>query len=212
MKSHSQPEFFMPDERVRMFKLAQSIDLPAADVPKYGPKFIVFDFVVPKGQVFVVKGMVFPAWKRIEVGATDEDYQLLTNQEIAGHVAFEPIVDGQSPFQIDSKLSTVNPLATAQNAIKQRNAGFTNVTEDPDNDLMSQWWNPLYTFPVHAGKRLEVLFSIVDTGAGVTPWQVTTDSSIERRIDFAGAIVVGQVLSESDFGAFRSTGDLGGKK
>lgn len=201
--------FFMPSTRLRTFRLDRAIDLAGANAPMYGEdKYEIFNFVVPKKQVYIVKSFVFLAWQRINIENADEGLELLTNEQVAGAFGFTILVDGKSPIQVNTEHSRFFPLATAQNNVKNRGGYFTTVSENPDYDLLSNWWNPLLSFPVHAEKRLQVLFEILPVGTGATPIQVTDDPTVTNRVDFSGAFFAGNIMSESDFAEMESHSEL----
>jgi hypothetical protein len=201
--------FFMPASRLRPFRLEQNIDLPATDAPKFGQDaYVCFEFTVPKGQVYLVKSFVFTAAQRIDIGNADESPEYLTNEYLAGQVGFEILVSGQNPLQSQVDRAQFAPLAAAQNAQRARGGFFTSVSTDPDVDLLSNWWNPLLSFAVRAGQRLQSIFRILPVESTATALAITTNAATVRRVDFAGAFFAGNILSESDYTEILRNGEL----
>jgi hypothetical protein len=73
---------------------------------------------------------------------------------------------------------------------------------------MSNWWNPLFSFAVRAQHRLQVLFRILPVGGTATPIVVSTNAAVDRRVDFAGALFEGNIMSETDYTEVQKDGEL----
>jgi len=201
--------FFMPASRLRPFRLEQNVDLPAADAASFGQgAYYCFDFEVPKSQVYLVKSFVFTAAQRINIGNVDEAPQYLTNEYLAGQVGFEILVSGKNPLQSQTDRAKFAPLASAQNAQRARGGFFTSVSTDPDVDLLSNWWNPLLSFAVTQGQRLQAIFRVLPVLTGATAIAVTTNAATTRRVDFAGAFFAGNIMTETDFTEMQKRGEL----
>jgi hypothetical protein len=195
------PHWFMPSPLYRPFRLEQRVDLaPAAAPPKFGGgRVIVFSYKVPKNQTIVVQSLVFCLWQRINIGGTDENYQLLTNADVAGKILFTVLVDNQAQPFVENQHNPAAPLSSATNSPKLRSAGFTSVSENPDVDLLGNWFNPLFSFAVRSEQTLQVLFEVLSVNTGMAKLQMTNDPLVTNRVDFAGVYVAGQIMSDSDF-------------
>lgn len=204
--------FYLPDARVRPFRLEQATDLTAADVLRSGEDYVVFKTSVPPGQVLVVKSFVCYLQQRItptveqaavNIGEdTPEQLRLMPNTWIAGQVSFEPLVNGASPVQFSTDNAQRFPAATAQNTQRSKGKGVTSVSIQPDIDLAANWWNPLFSFVVRAGQTLQFNFRLLEPGAGVTAIAIDATPTDDYHVDYAGVIVAGQILSENDYTAF----------
>ncbi len=194
--------WFMPGPQAVPFRLEQRIDLvPAADPPLYGPgRYIVFDWTIPKGEAYVVKGIAGCCWQRVNIGGVNATFERMNNQDCAGKVLFTPLVNQRAAVFSQNVHNRPTTLAGAATVAPYRSAGFTTITEDPDKDLGSMWYNPLYSFVVRSGEKLQVLFEILPVTSGET-LEVSADAAVTNRIDFAGAYVVGQILRDDVFSA-----------
>lgn len=188
--------WFMPQAKAEPFRLEQRIDLVPTTAPSYGSgRYVVFDYLVPKGQCFIVKGIAGCCWQRTNIGGVNATFQRMSNVDVAGKVLFTPIVNNRvRPFS-QNTLNSPTTLAGAANT-PVSSAGFTTITEDPDTDLGAMWFNPLFSFPVRSGERLQVLFEILPVTSGTT-LQVTSNPAVTARVDFAGAIAVGQIVDDA---------------
>lgn len=213
MNSYKLPpaQFFMPSSRLRPFRLEQDVDLVASNVPSFGQDaFTIFDFKVPKNQVFIVKSLVFTAARRVNIGNTDEAPELLSNEVVAGQFGYQVLVDGKDPLVTNTNKAKFIALASVGATNNQRNRGgyFTSVSVNPDYDLMSNWWNPLFTFAVRSEHNLQVIFRVLPVGTGATAIEITDDPAVTRRVDFAGALFEGNVMSEVDYTALEKQGAI----
>jgi len=195
------PNWYMPSPAMRPFRIEQRVDLTAPDTQSYGiGQKIVFDYVIPAGQIYLVKNVVCCLWRRTNIGTPNESFRLMLNQEVAGKVVFRPLANGNSPFVLLSDVNVPQPLATTANAPRQRAAGWTSVSEHPDMDVFSNWNNPLFCFDVRAEQRLQVLFEALTVAPGIQGVVISDeDPAAINRVDFASVVVAGQVMSDQDY-------------
>lgn len=174
-------------------------DLTASDVESEGGKFILGKLKPPRGQVLVVQAFSFYAQERLNVGAPNETMRFLDPQDANGFFLYEPRIGDSAPFLLGLDYNAPRTQAGALNKDRAQGKGFSNISKDPQADLMMSWGNPLLTFLVAGGDTLRVLFSPLRVGSSTPLPGVYTVGSTGRRVDFAGFIVAGEALSDQAY-------------
>jgi len=191
----------LDDPEIKPYVRNQRVDLAASNVPIVSTnRYVVFSFDVPPGQCLVVKGMAFFACERTYVGLANASFRYLTAQEGNGFFSFQPMVDRNSPYQVNLDFNSPKIAAgTLNNSDRQGSNGFTEITDSPVQDV-KLYENPLHTVAVPAGKTFEVAFSVLSVStlnsSGIPvggQFQVGTGI---KRVDFAGALVTGLIMPQ----------------
>ncbi len=200
-----------PKSQVKQWIRNRGIDLLSATPPIVSAgRFICFEEEIPDGHAVFVKGIIPYARQRINVGAADESFQYISPQDGDGFFCFEPVVNGNAPLDILLDLTTpqlAKPggVATPTNE-KDRQAakGFTEISITPLLDALTFWNNPLFSFPVVGGQTLQVIFELLTTVKTATANGLTSgtgtfaiDADATKRVDFAGCVVVGEIMPEN---------------
>lgn len=199
------PRLFLHDEHVDPWEQDQNVDLLASDTPVVATgKYVCFDYTVPKGQVVVVHGMSMYAKQRINVGAADESNEMIQPVDGNGWFAFEPQVNDSSPYIVG--LSFAAPRlagGTLNNSDRQRARGISQISLNPREDANKQWYNALYSFLCPSESRLRVIFSLLPAArtngltSGSGSYAISTTAT--KRVDYAGAFIVGQQMSAQHY-------------
>ena len=196
------PSHFLSDPEVRPFVFDKRIDLADPNVPIVATgKFICASIKVPRGQIYVVKAVIPYAMERINMPAANETAQFLNPRECDGFFLFEPLVNDSSPFvmELDYNAMSIDGAAYNNND-RVRGKGISYVSAEPWKAAQNAWFNPLFTFTVSSDATLRVIFSILGVASiGGIPAGgqfAVAGAGGARRVDFAGCMVVGQMMSE----------------
>lgn len=193
------PRDFMVDESVKPFIKDQRVDLLAADTKKQAAgRYFVFEHKVTKGNVLVIKGLVPYACERTDVGTTDEAFAMIDPLFGNGCFSFEPQVNGNAPFTVSLDYNAPRiSTGTLLNADRARKNGFSHISKAPLDDAKQAYFNPIFSFLVPSDNTLSVVFSILSVGSSSPmPNPYTIGGTSEKRVDFAGVVVVGVEMSE----------------
>lgn len=204
-----------PDGQIKHWYRNRGEDLLAADPPIVSQgRFLIFDEVIPDGSSLLVKGIVPYAKQRIEVGTAQESFQYIRPEDGNGFFCFEPLVGRSAPLEILIDMTTPQQVAPAGVATptngkdRQQAKGFTEISITPLNDAVTFWNNPFFSFVVPGGSHLQVIFELLTqvktaTANPLVPGQGTyaiaaleadTDVVNVKRVDFAGVVVVGELM------------------
>ena len=205
MSAFIEPKFFLADPQIRPFIIDERVDLLAANVPISATgKFIVSELRPPRGQVYLIKNITPYAMARINVGAADESFQLLSPIAAGGFFSFEPVVNDNSPFIIEQNYNAprVDALPAAlNNNDRDRAKGIGYISDAPFTVAQNSWFNPLFTILVPSNAVFQIIFSILPVSTTL-PLPAGGQYSVggvvvgSRRVDFAGSVLVGQQMSE----------------
>ncbi len=209
------PQHILDDPQVKPFIRDQRVDLKAGNVPIISTnRYVVLAYDVPPGQCLVVKGMAFYACERTYIGLTNESFRYLTGQEANGFFSYQPLVDRNSPYQVNLDFNSPKTSGgTLNNNDRQGSNGFTEITATPFTDV-KMVENPLHTIAVPAGKRFEVAFSILPVStlnsSGIpTGGQFQIGTGI-KRVDFAGAVIQGLIMPQQLYDQVKAKVQKGG--
>lgn len=213
--SNPRPAFYYihPDEKLFIRDFRQ--DVTAADCPTTGTgKYLVMDFEVPKSQTWIVKGFAPYAMERTNVGFA-ESARYIAPQEGNGWFSFAPIVAGGAPFLVQTNYNAPQNDGGAQSdLIRQQSNGISQISVTPYDDALRQMINPFFNMQVKSEQRFQATFSLMGPPASANPitnpYVIGTPSvpGNNKRVDFAGVVVVGLMLGEA---AYRETAELFGK-
>jgi hypothetical protein len=205
------PRYFMRDPEAQPFLLDFRVDLAAPDVPlesgtQYTPtaRYIVTQIRPPKGQTLLIKAFQPYAMKRTDIGTADESFAMIDPLEAGGHFSFEPLVGGLSPIVANSNVNAPRDLAgPLLNSDRVVGKGVSFISSTPYADVMRSGFNQNFTIEVPSDRLFTVVFSLIDntafSDALSNPYQVTTDPAVTKRVDFAGTVVSGIIMSDQKF-------------
>jgi hypothetical protein len=205
------PRYFMRDPEAQPFLSDFRVDLAAPDVPlesgtQYTPtaRYIVTQIRPPKGQTLLIKAFQPYAMKRTDVGTADESFSMIDPLEAGGHFSFEPLVGGLSPIVANLNVNAPRDLAgPLLNSDRVVGKGVSFISSTPYADVMRSGFNQNFTIEVPSDRLFTVVFSLIDntafSGALSNPYQVTTDPAVTKRVDFAGTVVSGIIMSDQRF-------------
>lgn len=201
------PRRYLADPTARPFVREFRIDLTASDAPiESTGRYIIAELKVPRGQRFIVKS-VFPyAMARTDVGnAGLESARMLSNVEVGGYFSFEPQVNGNAPFVIDSDLNAMRTAAGAQNSDRVRASGWTHVSDNPWFMASTTWDNPLFSIEVSPDSVFRIVFTVLPVGFAnglPNPYVIPAPPPAvqpPKRVDFAGAVIVGINMADQSY-------------
>lgn len=202
-------DYLLGDAQTKQWIRHHRQDLVASNCPiQQTGRFIVFDELVPEGSFVVVKGVVPYAMERIQVGTPAEFAQFIEPIVGNGWFSFEPLVNGGSPFEIFVDVNAPQQAIIASTGVandpndkdRARAKGFTDISKEPLRDAGTYWSNPLFSFGVPGGARLQVIFSLLPSAIANPLQGYAIGASVEppqRRVDFAGCFVVGEIMPET---------------
>lgn len=205
------PRYFMRDPEAQPFLSDFRVDLAAPDVPlesgtQYTPtaRYIVTQIRPPKGQTLLIKAFQPYAMKRTDVGTADESFAMIDPLEAGGHFSFEPLVGGLSPIvanlNVNAPRDLAGPLLNSDRVIGK---GVSFISSTPYADVMRSGFNQNFTIEVPSDRLFTVVFSLIDNTAFAdalsNPYQVTTNPAVTKRVDFAGTVVSGIIMSDQKF-------------
>jgi hypothetical protein len=209
------PRYFMRDPEAQPFLSDYRVDLAAPDVPlesgtQYttSARYIVTQIRPPKGQTLLIKAFQPYAMKRTNIDADDESFALIDPLEAAGHFNFEPLVGGLAPIVAQLNVNAPRELAVPPvllNSDRVVGKGVSFISSTPYADVMRSGFNQNFTIEVPSDRLFTVVFSIIDGTAFASPlpiggqFQVTTDPAVTKRVDFAGVVVSGIIMSDQRF-------------
>lgn len=195
--------YFLKDDQVRPFLRDERHDITAANAPMHSPdEFIIFSKTPPKNQVIIVKAIAPYVMRRTDVGdAVLESFEMIPPVLANGFFMFEPFVQTQSPFVIETDVNAPAVMASANDAERIKGPGFTCVTDDPIKSILFSHDN---TFSIFIGGQqpFQILMKVlpVNTVGGIpNPFTVGNPpipGPQQKRVDFAGALVYGVTMPE----------------
>lgn len=195
---------FVADDLIRPFTRDYRVDLLAPDTDQVSSgQYVIFRYRVPKGQVLVVKNFVPYAARRINVGGEDERFEMITPQEGNGYFAFSPLVNSQPLF--DSEIDYNAPRkasGTLTNKDRQKRSGISAISLNPWAEAQQ---NPptYFGIKVNSDTELTATFEVLPA-ASANPltngvFEIGQAVPMNRRVDFAGVVVAGVVMSQSAY-------------
>lgn len=207
------PRYFMRDPEAQPFLQDYRVDLVAPNVPlesgtQYtaSARYIVTQIRPPKGQTLLIKAWQPYAMKRTNIGTASESFALIDPLECAGHFNFEPLVGGLAPVVAQLNLNAPRDLAgPLLNSDRVIGKGVSFISSTPYADVMRSGFNQNFTIEVPSDRLFTVVFQLVDGTAFASPlplggqFQVTTDPAVTKRVDFAGVVVSGIIMSDQRF-------------
>lgn len=202
MNPLSNAHWLVVDPTVNLFERDRWVDLLAPNVPTVGQgKYVCWQYDVPKGQVLVVKGVAPYALARTNPGSDEESKQMITPEDGNNFFFFEPRVNDSAVGVIvaDAVRDREAPAAGLNDLDRATAAGWTSISLEPRKDAHIQWANPLYGFIVPSGATLKIIFSIIPPARDnpfPTDGQYTIGDDATKRVDYAGACVVGHQLPQ----------------
>jgi hypothetical protein len=202
------PRYFMRDPEAQPFLSDFRVDLTAPDVPlesgtagQPGARYIVTQIRPPRGQVLLIKAFQPYAMKRTDIGTADESFAMIDPLEAGGHFSFEPLVGGLSPIVANLNVNAARDLAgPLLNNDRVVGKGISFISSTPYADVQRSGFNQNFTIEVPSDRLFTVVFSLIDdTSTLSNPFQVTTDPAVTKRVDFAGTVVAGIIMSDQRF-------------
>lgn len=210
------PRYFMRDHEAQPFLSDYRVDLAAPDVvlesgTQYTPtaRYVVTQIRPPKGQTLLIKAFQPYAMRRTNVGDPAlESFEFIPPQEAAGHFKFEPLVGGLSPIVIQLNVNAPRVLSgPLLNSDRVVGKGMSFISDTPYADVMRSGFNQNFTIEVPSDRLFTVVFSIIDGTAFAAPlppggqFQVSADTVDlpAKRVDFAGTVVSGIIMSDQKF-------------
>lgn len=191
------------DSQRRRWVRNRRIDLLAANAPVVSQNyFICFEEEIPENSVVVVKGLVPYVCERTNPG-NNESWQYLAPAIANGWFSFEPVIGVAAPMEIVLDVNAPTLAAgTLNNDERQGSKGLTDVSDTPWRDAAIFWTNPLFSFAVQGGSKLQVLFRLLSDIHAATDSPMTNIYTIAvgagppltKRVDFAGCLVVGEIM------------------
>jgi hypothetical protein len=208
-----EPRYFMRDPEAQPFLSDYRADLVAPDVPlesgtaqQPGARYIVTQIRPPRGQTLLIKAWQPYAMRRSFVGTNNESFEYITPEEADGHFSFEPLVGGLAPIvaqlNVNSPRELTGPLLNSDRVVGK---GVSFISSTPYADVQRSGFNQNFTIEVPSDRLFTVVFQIIDNGAfaaSLPPagqFQVTTDPSVLKRVDFAGTVVSGIIMSDQRY-------------
>jgi hypothetical protein len=197
------PRYFLADPEVRPFILDQRQDLTAPNVTILGTnRFVVFELVPPRGQVYLIKNFVPYAMQRINVAGVNATFEMIPSADAAGFFAFEPLLNDNSPFIIEQSYNAAKTsgAVSLNNEDRTRTKGIGYISDSPYADAQNAWFNPLFSVLVPGQSLFRVAFSILSPSLA-DPLPAAGRFGVggvggTRRVDFAGCVLVGQQMTE----------------
>lgn len=175
--------------------------------------FIVFDEAVPKGATLVVRAIVPYAQKRTNPGTAQESFETILPVKGNGWFLFEPLIAVGTPIEILADLNAaqnaIDPatgLATIpNNDDRWVGRGFTDISDDPISDAGVYLASGLSMFAVPSEQHMRIVFRLLTSSNGAValanpisnPFQIAAGAPEDARVDFAGAVIVGELLPET---------------
>lgn len=205
------PRYFMRDPEAQPFLSDYRVDLAAPDVPlesgtlgQPGARYIVTQIRPPRGQVLLIKAWQPYAMKRTDVGTPSESFAMIDPLEAGGHFNYEPLVGGLSPIVANLNVNAPRDLAgPLLNNDRVVGKGVSFVSSSPYADVQRTGFNQNFTIEVPTDRLFTVVFSLIDNtasaGALSNPFQITTNPAVTKRVDFAGTVVAGIIMSDQRY-------------
>lgn len=210
------PRYFMRDPEAQPFLSDFRVDLAAPDVPlesgtagQPGARYIVTQIRPPRGQVLLIKAFQPYAMRRTNINTATESFEFIPPGEAAGHFNFEPLVGGLAPIVASLNVNAPRALAPGPllNSDRVIGKGISFISETPYADVQRSGFNQNFTIEVPSDRLFTVVFQIIDNSAFVSPLppggQFQVSSSIvdppTKRVDFAGTVVSGIIMSDQRF-------------
>ncbi len=199
------PLLFLSDDEIRPFSIDKRQDLTGTGsqaCPQLaGGQYIVHEHDVPEGMAEVVLGVFPHVWQRTNVATANEGALVINPALLAGYVLFM-YRRGNAQLAIEESDYNVPTIASAaQNNNRDLVAGTTFFSADPTLMGGVQYQNPLTSILLPSGSKFRVLFSLAEEAAtsGIQPYAIGGDATVTKRIDFAGAKVVGVRMPQQTF-------------
>ena len=210
------PRYFMRDPEAQPFLSDYRVDLAAPDVPlesgtqsTTSARYIVTQIRPPRGQTLLIKAWQPYAMRRTNIGTATESFEFIPPQEAAGHFSFEPLVGGLAPVVAQLNLNAPRALSPGPllNSDRVIGKGVSFISETPYADVMRSGFNQNFTIEVPSDRLFTVVFQIIDGTAFASPLPVggqfqvsrATDDPPTKRVDFAGTVVSGIIMSDQRF-------------
>jgi hypothetical protein len=205
------PRFFMRDPEAQPFLSDYRVDLTAPDVVLESgtagtpsARYVVTQIRPPRGQILLIKAFQPYAMRRTDIGTADESFVMIDPRQAGGHFSFEPLVGGLSPIVANLNVNAPRDLAgPLLNTDRVVGKGVSFISDTPYSDVMRSGFNQNFTIEVPSDRLFTVVFSLIDdtafAGALSNPYQVTTDPAVTKRVDFAGTVVSGIIMSDQRF-------------
>lgn len=209
------PRYFMRDPEAQPFLSDYRVDLAAPDVPlesgtaqQPGARYIVTQIRPPRGQILLIKAWQPYAMRRTNIGTGTESFEFIPPQEAAGHFNFEPLVGGLAPIVAQLNVNAPRVLAgPLLNSDRVVGKGISFISESPYADVQRSGFNQNFTIEVPSDRLFTVVFQIIDNSAFAAPLPsggqfVVSSSTVDpptKRVDFAGTVVSGIIMSDQKF-------------
>lgn len=201
------PRYFMRDSEAQPFLSDYRVDLVASDVPiESTGRYIVTQIRPPKGQTLLIKAWQPYAMKRTNIGTPTESFEMLDPLEADGHFNFEPLVGGLAPIvaqlNVNAPRVLAGPLLNSDRIIGK---GVSFLSTTPYADVQRSGFNQNFTIEVPSDRLFTIVFSLIDDDAIAAnlpsggQFQITTDPNVTKRVDFAGAVVAGIIMSDQKY-------------
>ncbi len=197
------PNHFLADPQVKPFYRDKRQDLTAGNVPTTSPgEYVVFSEKVPHGQVLIIKAIVPYAVERTFIGGPDfESFRMLDPVQANGFFLFQPRVSGGAPFILETDYNLPETQALPPNDLdRARGPGISYISQHPYEQAMQSWFNPLFSILVPGDTTFYIAFSLLPSALPAGgQFAVGGNEATAKRVDFAGAVVVGQQMSEQSY-------------
>ena len=196
------PTNFLADTQAKPFVRDFRSDLLAPDIKTQSVgRYFIAEHRVPRGTVLVVKGLVPYACERTDVGTVNEAFDFIDPEVGNGNFSFEPQINGNAPFISSIDYNAPRTASgTKLNADRVRQNGYSQISKRPLDDAKNEWFNPMYSFVVPADATLAVIFTILRVGTtSPIPNPFSIGVATEKRVDFAGVVLVGLEMPEQAY-------------
>lgn len=201
------PRYFMRDPEAQPFLSDFRVDLVAPDVPiESAGRYIVTQIRPPKGQTLLIKAWQPYAMRRTDIGTENESFEMIDPVEADGHFNFEPLVGGLAPIvaqlNVNAPRVLAGPLLNSDRVIGK---GISFISMTPYADVQRSGFNQNFTIEVPSDRLFTVVFSLIDDTALAAPlppggqFQITDDPNVTKRVDFAGTVVAGIIMSDQRY-------------
>jgi hypothetical protein len=193
--------YFVKDDQIRPFMKVERHDVTDPDAPaRSSDEFEVFSVTPPKNQVIVIKAIAPFVCRRTSIGdPVLESFQYIPAIEANGFFGWQPFVQNQSPFIIESDINAprTSAAAPADKTDRIRFPGFTHISDNPLQDIFVRK-DFSFSILVEGDKRFTVVMRVLRVGTvgGIpNPFRIGNDAlGTQKRVDFSGAAVYGVTM------------------
>lgn len=200
MKTLLDPRKFLHDRNATYWEVDQRQDLTASDVEQVGTgQYVIWKYRAPKGQVVIVKGMAHYAFARTAVGnPVNESMSIIPGSSGNGFFLYSPRLESGTPFQMNLDYNAPQTAGGSPlNTRRQAGSGRSNITDQPLFDALRTMEQSFFTIKIPSEKELSIVFSLLPASPTSPIPNTYAVGSGQKRVDFAGSLLVGLQMSES---------------